>query len=202
MIGVSNAMQNIQKLISSVALSNSTILITGESGTEKEVVAAAIHEQSPRNKGSYAKLNCAAIPENSIESELFGHEKGAFTGADSKKTGKFQLANGGTILLDEIGYMPLSLLVTLLRVLQEREIEVVFWGGRFQIPVDVRILCSTCISKKNLWENLPGPVSFAKKKPSPPKSAVLLPPTSCGDRAGSRRRATHRRPACRNLRYC
>nr|MBF0221487.1 sigma-54-dependent Fis family transcriptional regulator [Desulfobulbaceae bacterium] len=149
MIGVSAAMQNIQKLISSVALSNSTILITGESGTGKEVVAAAIHEQSSRHKGPYVKLNCAAIPENLIESELFGHEKGAFTGADSKKTGKFQLANGGTILLDEIGDMPLGLQVKLLRVLQEREIEVV--GGRFPIPVDVRILCSTA---RNLEEEV------------------------------------------------
>ena len=149
MIGSSTAMQEIQELISSVALSNSTVLITGESGTGKELVAAAVHDQSPRNKGPYVRLNCAAIPENLIESELFGHEKGAFTGADSKKTGKFQLANGGTILLDEIGDMPLGLQVKILRVLQEREIEVV--GGRFPIPVDVRILCST---SKNLDEEV------------------------------------------------
>lgn len=148
-IGTSPGMSKIQELISSVAPSDSTVLITGESGTGKELVALAVHERSARKRGPYVKLNCAAIPENLIESELFGHEKGAFTGADSKKMGKFQLANGGTILLDEIGDMPLGLQVKLLRVLQEREIEVV--GGRFPIPVNVRILCSTA---KNLDEEV------------------------------------------------
>lgn len=143
MIGSSIAMQNIHKLINSVAQSDSTVLITGDSGTGKELVACAIQKQSARANGPYVRINCAAIPENLIESELFGHEKGSFTGADKKKSGKFALADGGTILLDEIGDMPLNLQVKLLRVLEEREIEMV--GGLHPIPVDVRVLCSTSL---------------------------------------------------------
>ncbi len=148
-IGSSTIVQEMQALIKQVAVSDATILISGESGTGKELVAAAIHYNSPRANGPYVRLNCAAIPEGLIESELFGHEKGAFTGADSRKTGRFEMANGGTLLLDEVGEMPLSLQAKLLRVLQEKEIERV--GGTKSIRVDVRILCATA---KNLGEEV------------------------------------------------
>ena len=141
LIGSSPVMQEIDQLIHTVAQTDSTVLITGESGTGKELVAAAIHKRSRRAGRPYIRINCAAIPENLIESELFGHEKGAFTGADQARAGKFELADGGTLLLDEIGDMPLQLQVKLLRVLQEKEIERI--GGKSPIPVDVRILCST-----------------------------------------------------------
>ena len=132
-------------MVDQVAASDTTVLITGESGTGKELVAGAIHFNSQRSKGPYIRINCAAIPESLMESELFGHEKGAFTGADARKIGKFEAANGGTILLDEIGEMPLPLQSKLLRVLQEREIERI--GGNKTIQVNVRIICST---SKNL----------------------------------------------------
>ncbi len=141
LIGSSAPMQQLLSLISQVAQSNSTVLIQGESGTGKELVAAAIHYESRRADKPYIRVNCAAIPAGLLESELFGHEKGAFTGADQLSIGKFELADQGTILLDEIGDMPLDLQVKLLRVLQEQEIERV--GGKNPIPVDVRILCST-----------------------------------------------------------
>jgi len=140
-IGNSPLIGNLLKTINQVATTDSTVLITGESGTGKELVAAAIHFESQRAKGPYIRINCAAIPESLMESELFGHEKGSFTGADARKIGKFEAANGGTILLDEIGEMPMALQVKLLRVLQEREIERV--GGNKTIKVNVRILCST-----------------------------------------------------------
>jgi len=143
-IGSSQPIQNLLNTIVQVAATDATVLITGESGTGKELVAAAIHFESPRSQGPYIRINCAAIPESLMESELFGHEKGSFTGADSRKIGKFEAANGGTILLDEIGEMPLALQSKLLRVLQEREIERV--GGNRTIKVNVRIICST--SKK------------------------------------------------------
>ncbi|MBW2501569.1 MAG: sigma-54-dependent Fis family transcriptional regulator [Deltaproteobacteria bacterium] len=146
-IGSSWPMQSLLAMIDQVAASDTTVLITGESGTGKELVAAAIHYGSQRSSGPYIRINCAAIPENLMESELFGHEKGAFTGADARKIGKFEAASGGTILLDEIGEMPLPLQAKLLRVLQEREIERV--GGNRTIKVDVRIICSTA---KNLAE--------------------------------------------------
>ncbi|MFC1843771.1 sigma-54-dependent transcriptional regulator [Thermodesulfobacteriota bacterium] len=144
-IGSSNAIKSMLKMIDQVAAAETTVLITGESGTGKELVAAAIHCNSQRSKGPYIRINCAAIPENLMESELFGHEKGSFTGADIRKIGKFEAANGGTVLLDEIGEMPLALQSKLLRVLQEREIERI--GGNRTIKVDVRIICST---NKNL----------------------------------------------------
>ena len=141
LIGSSAPMQQLLSLISQVSQTNSTVLIQGESGTGKELVAAAIHFESHRADKPYIRVNCAAIPSGLLESELFGHEKGAFTGADQLSIGKFELADKGTILLDEIGDMPLGLQVKLLRVLQEQEIERV--GGKTPIPVDVRILCST-----------------------------------------------------------
>jgi len=149
LIGNSPPMQQLLSLVSQVSQTSATVLIQGESGTGKEVVAAAIHYESHRADKSYVRVNCAAIPAGLLESELFGHEKGAFTGADQLSVGKFELANHGTILLDEIGDMPLELQVKLLRVLQEQEIERV--GGKTPIPVDVRILCSTA---KNLEEEV------------------------------------------------
>jgi two-component system response regulator AtoC len=144
-IGSSNSIKSLLAIVDQVASADTTVLITGESGTGKELVAAAIHFNSKRSKGPYVRINCAAIPENLMESELFGHEKGSFTGADARKVGKFEAANGGTILLDEIGEMPLPLQAKLLRVLQEREIERI--GGNQTIKVNVRIICST---SKNL----------------------------------------------------
>jgi len=144
-IGTSAAIEVVRQMIRRVAPTDSTVLITGESGTGKELVADAIHRQSKRAEKRFVRINCGAIPENLIESELFGHERGAFTGAHTRKIGKFELADGGTLLLDEIGDLPLQLQVKLLRVLQEREIERL--GGTTPIEVDVRILCATA---KNL----------------------------------------------------
>lgn len=124
-----------------VAESEATVLITGESGTGKEVVARFIHENSKRKKGEFVAINCAAIPETLIESELFGFEKGAFTGAGSRKIGKFELADGGTLLLDEIGEVPINLQAKLLRVLQEKEIERL--GGNQKQKIDTRIIATT-----------------------------------------------------------
>ncbi|MCD6581038.1 MAG: sigma-54-dependent Fis family transcriptional regulator [Desulfuromusa sp.] len=149
LVGSSASMQQMLNLISQVSQTDSTVLIQGESGTGKELVAAAIHYESSRTDKPYIRVNCAAIPAGLLESELFGHEKGAFTGADQLSIGKFELADQGTILLDEIGDMPLALQVKLLRVLQEEEIERV--GGKIPIPVNVRILCSTA---RNLSEEV------------------------------------------------
>jgi transcriptional regulator with GAF, ATPase, and Fis domain len=124
-----------------VAPTDSTVLILGESGTGKELVASSIHRNSRRKQAPFIKLNCVAIPPDLLESELFGHEKGAFTGATARKPGKFELANGGTIFLDEIGDMPLGLQAKILRVLQEKEFDRV--GGTRTVQVDVRIICAT-----------------------------------------------------------
>ncbi|GAB4345663.1 MAG: acetoacetate metabolism transcriptional regulator AtoC [Desulfobulbaceae bacterium] len=141
MIGDGKAMRSIHEFIRQVAPTDSTVLIRGESGTGKELAAAAIHMNSPRADKPFVRINCAAIPEGLIESELFGHEKGAFTGAHARKRGKFELADGGTLLLDEIGELPLSLQAKLLRVLQESTYERV--GGTGTIQVDIRLLCAT-----------------------------------------------------------
>ncbi len=132
-------------LIKKVAPTDSTVLILGESGTGKELVASSIHANSERKDKTFIKLNCAAIPEELLESELFGHEKGAFTGATKFKPGKFDMANGGTLFLDEIGDMPFNLQAKILRILQEQEFYRV--GGSRTIKVDVRIIAST---NKNL----------------------------------------------------
>jgi two-component system NtrC family response regulator len=129
------------RLIEKVAPTDVTVLLLGESGTGKEVLARALHELSPRAEKPFVAINCAAIPENLLESELFGHEKGAFTGAVKQTKGKIELAGSGTLFLDEIGDLPLPLQVKLLRFLQERVIERI--GGRQSIPVDVRIVCAT-----------------------------------------------------------
>jgi Nif-specific regulatory protein len=147
MIGNSDAMRSVYRQIEQVANSVTTVLIRGESGVGKELIARALHEQSPRKGKAFVKFNCAALPESIIESELFGHEKGAFTGAVNLRKGRFEVASGGTIFLDEIGDISPATQVKLLRVLQEREFERV--GGHTPIKADVRILTAT---SRNLEE--------------------------------------------------
>jgi two-component system NtrC family response regulator len=127
--------------VEKVAPADATVLVLGESGTGKEVIARAIHSLSGRSAARFVAINCAAIPENLLESELFGYEKGAFTGAAKQTPGKIELASGGTLFLDEVGDMPLPLQAKLLRFLQERVIERI--GGRQEIPVDTRVICAT-----------------------------------------------------------
>ncbi|UCH23976.1 MAG: sigma 54-interacting transcriptional regulator [Deltaproteobacteria bacterium] len=146
-IGNSNKMREVFQMISQVSKSNATVLIRGESGTGKELAAHSIHYNSHRAQNAFVKVNCAALPVNLIESELFGHEKGAFTGAIKQKLGKFELAHKGTIFLDEIGSLGLDVQVNLLRILQEKEFERV--GGNKTIKTDVRIIAAT---NKNLEE--------------------------------------------------
>jgi transcriptional regulator with GAF, ATPase, and Fis domain len=140
-IGSSPAMQKLYALMDCVACSNATALLLGETGTGKELVAKAIHNQSPRKKNPLVTINCGALPASLIESELFGHERGAFTGAMGKRIGKFEMAERGTIFLDEIGELPLDLQAKLLRVLQEREFERV--GGSVKVKVNVRVIAAT-----------------------------------------------------------
>ncbi|GAB6093799.1 sigma 54-interacting transcriptional regulator [Desulfatiferula olefinivorans] len=146
-IGRSPAMVKLLETVAQVAQSEATVLITGESGTGKELIAGATHYNSPRKDAPFVKINCAALTETLLESELFGHEKGAFTGAHKKKEGKFVQADGGSLFLDEVSEMPLSMQVKLLRVLQERELTRV--GGEDVIKVDVRLIAAT---NKNLVE--------------------------------------------------
>src|ERR1043166_4125638 len=141
LLGQSAAMDNLRQLIRKVARTHATVLVQGESGTGKELVSRMLYKESPRAEAPFIKLNCAAIPENLIESELFGHEKGAFTGALNKREGRFELAHGGTILLDEISEISPAIQAKLLRVLQERELERV--GGNRTIKVDVRVIATT-----------------------------------------------------------
>ena len=140
-IGASPSAEALRTLIARVASSTATALITGESGTGKELVARALHDQSDRNQSNFVPINCAAIPTGLVESELFGHRKGSFTGAMTDRIGRFELANGGTIFLDEIGDLSLDMQVKLLRVLQERSVDPV--GGTKSVPVDVRVVAAT-----------------------------------------------------------
>ncbi len=140
-IGKSHAMRTLLETVAQVAASEATVLISGDSGTGKELIAGAIHFNSPRKNGPFVKINCAAITETLLESELFGHEKGAFTGADRRKDGRFSQAHGGTLLLDEVSEMSLMMQVKLLRALQEREFNRV--GGEETIQVDVRVIAAT-----------------------------------------------------------
>jgi two-component system nitrogen regulation response regulator GlnG len=140
-VGSSPAMREVYKAIGRVAAQDVPVLITGESGTGKELVARALYQHSSRAKAPFLALNSAAIPENLLESELFGHEKGAFTGADRKRIGKFEQCNGGTLFLDEVGDMPLALQAKLLRVLQEQVFERV--GGNEPVRADVRLIAAT-----------------------------------------------------------
>ena len=141
LIFAGGVMEGVRKLVQDVARTPATVLLHGESGTGKELIARMIHLASPRKNAPFIPLNCAAIPENLLESELFGHERGAFTGAVQARRGKFELAQGGTIFLDEIGEMPALLQAKLLRVLQERVFERL--GGSMQIKVDVRVIAAT-----------------------------------------------------------
>jgi two-component system NtrC family response regulator len=137
----SEAMQKVCRTVEKVAPVDATVLLLGESGTGKEVLARAVHELSPRGARRFVAINCAAIPENLLESELFGYEKGAFTGASKQTKGKIEYADGGTFFLDEVGDLPMPLQAKLLRFLQERVVERL--GGREEIPVDVRVVCAT-----------------------------------------------------------
>ncbi|WP_372773148.1 sigma-54 interaction domain-containing protein [Mangrovibacterium sp.] len=149
-VGNSGKMRDVYSLVNMVAETNSTVLIRGESGIGKELIADAIHFTSKRAKNNFVKVNCSALPDTLIESELFGHEKGAFTGADARRKGRFELADGGTIFLDEIGDIPLSTQVKILRILQEREFERL--GGTETIKVDVRIVAATNRNLEDLIE--------------------------------------------------
>ena len=140
-IGSNSGMRKVCELMQRVVASDVNVLVTGESGTGKELVAKALHFNGPRKHGPFVAVNCAAMPETLMESEMFGHERGAFTGAIAQRTGCFERADGGTLLLDEIGDMPGALQAKLLRVLQEREVTRV--GGRTTIPIDVRVVAST-----------------------------------------------------------
>ncbi len=143
LVGTSHPMQKVYEQVAQAAPANTTVLIRGESGTGKELVAHAIHYNSPRAGKPFVKVNCAALPENLIESELFGYEPGAFTGADRQKKGRFELAHGGTLFLDEVGDLPAATQIKLLRVLQEREFERL--GGVKPVRVDVRLIAATNI---------------------------------------------------------
>jgi len=149
LVGKSPQMLKIYDLIETVSQTDTTVLIHGESGTGKELVANAIHLRSPRKSGPFIKVNCAALPESLLESELFGHEKGAFTGAIKQRKGRFEMADGGTLFLDEIGDISPGVQVKLLRVLQERQFERV--GGNETLSVDVRLICAT---QKDLKEEI------------------------------------------------
>ncbi len=150
-IATSEKMQKLSKMIEKIAPVNVTSLLLGESGTGKEVIARAMHKLSQRSSGPFIAVNCAAIPENLLESELFGYEKGAFTGATKQTKGKIEHAEGGTFFLDEIGDLPFSLQAKLLRFIQERAIERL--GGHSLIPVDVRIICATHQNIKQLIDD-------------------------------------------------
>jgi transcriptional regulator with PAS, ATPase and Fis domain len=158
LVGNSAPMREIYALVEQVASSSASVLITGQSGTGKELVARTIHQLSPRRDKPFIGINCSAIPETLMESELFGHEKGAFTGAASRRAGCFELADGGTLLLDEIAEMPAMLQSKLLRVIEERSVRRL--GSRKEVPVDVRLLAATnqepdqAVSKGSLREDL------------------------------------------------
>ncbi len=169
LVGSGAAMTKLQAQIDRVAASETRVCILGETGTGKELVARAIHEKSPRHENSFITLNCAAVPAELIESELFGHEKGSFTGAASRHTGKFEQAEGGTLFLDEIGDMPLAMQAKLLRVLEEGEVERV--GGDKPIKVNVRVIVAT---HRNL-EDLVRKMSFVPTCSTASSFSLLCP---------------------------
>ena len=151
MQGEHSSMREVYRIITKIAPTTSTVLIVGESGTGKELVARAIHEGSPRRDKPFMAINCAAIPDTLMESELFGHEKGSFTGANAREIGIFEAANGGTVFLDEIGEMNVAMQAKLLRAIQEKEIRRV--GGKVNLPLDVRIVSAT---NRDLEEGIRG----------------------------------------------
>jgi two-component system response regulator FlrC len=167
------ASQHLLELALRVAASEATVLITGESGVGKEVVARFVHRRSARAGGPFVAVNCAAIPENLLEATLFGYEKGAFTGASAPHAGKFEQAQGGTLLLDEISEMPLALQAKLLRVLQEREVERV--GGRKPIALDVRILATSNRELQAERSAARGPLLSTERVPAA-RAAPAQPP--------------------------
>ena len=149
-IGDTQSMTELRSIITHVADTNADILLFGETGTGKELVARSLHEQSSRREQNFVAVNCGAVPENLIESELYGHEKGAFTGAENKRVGKFEFAQGGTLFLDEIESMPMQAQIRLLRVLQERVIERV--GSNGLVPLDIRVIAATKVDLKKASE--------------------------------------------------
>ncbi|MDR2560469.1 MAG: sigma-54 dependent transcriptional regulator [Holophagales bacterium] len=151
LVGSSDSIRRVQALIGKYAIADATVLITGESGTGKEIAARLIHRHSARAKGPFVAVNCAALPENLLESELFGYEKGSFTGASTAKRGLFEDAKGGVVFLDEIGEMPLPLQVKLLRVLQELKVRRI--GSSRETPIDVRVICATNHNIRELADN-------------------------------------------------
>ena len=150
MLGTSSRMQEVFGSVRKLAASDVPVLLLGESGTGKELAATAIHRRSSRADGPFVAINCSAIPETLLESELFGHEKGAFTGAHAQRKGRIEMANGGTLFLDEIGDIPLPIQVKLLRFLQEQRVERV--GGRQPIDVDARVIAATNAQLKQAME--------------------------------------------------
>ena len=173
MVGSGPAMQRLFELVRRAAPSEGRVLVTGENGTGKELVARAIHESSRRKAGPFVKLNCAAVPAELIESELFGHERGAFTGAVAARRGKFELADGGTLFLDEVGDMPAAMQAKVLRVLQEGEFERV--GGTQTLRVDVRVVAATNkdLAGGGAGGPLPrGPLLPAERRPHPRAAAA------------------------------
>ena len=176
LLGRSPAMDNVRQLIRKVARTQATVLIQGESGTGKELVARALYRESARAGAPFIKVNCAAIPENLIESEFFGHEKGAFTGALTKREGRFELAHGGTILLDEISEISPALQAKLLRVLQEREFERV--GGSRTIKVDVRVIATTNrnLDGKRREKGIPPGLVFPAQRRADSRAAAARAP--------------------------
>src|SRR5689334_9708555 len=157
-VGTSRPLKAVLSRIAKVAPTDSTVLVTGETGTGKELIARAVHKQSRRSGRAFVSVNCAALAPSLVSSELFGHEKGAFTGATQRRMGRFELADGGTIFLDEVGELPPDTQVALLRVLQEREFERV--GGSQSIKVDVRVIAATnrdlkaAVARGNFREDL------------------------------------------------
>lgn len=149
-IGEVSSIQNLRATITDIADTDADILLFGETGTGKELVARSLHEQSDRREQNFVAVNCGAVPENLIESELYGHEKGAFTGAENRRIGKFEYAQGGTLFLDEIESMPMQAQIRLLRVLQERSIERV--GSNSEIPLDIRVIAATKVNLKQAAE--------------------------------------------------
>ena len=178
MVGASPKMQEVFALIHQVAPSRAAVLITGESGTGKELAARAIHSLSPRRAGPFVAINCAAMPDTLMESELFGHEKGAFTGAVERRAGCFELAQNGTVLLDEIGDMPIATQAKLLRVLEDGRVRRL--GGKSEIQLDVRVIAST---NAPLGQRHPGR--------QVPRGSVL-PPERVSDSAAAAARAQGR----------